>query len=86
LGKIELDKDKIFKGAASDKLAFYAGKEFLQKLDPKLKAHHISKLNYEKFPQPLKDYLYEIKSFFDSDQKICHLELRPKLDPETSSG
>ncbi len=69
LGKIELDKDKIFKGAASDKFAFYAGKEFLQKLNPKLKAHHISNLSYEEFPQHLKDYLSEIKNFFDSDQK-----------------
>jgi len=77
---------KMIEEARKEKERFFPGKLILNFFNPRLKADHISNLEYEAFPQLLKDYLCEIKSFFDSDQKICHLELRPKLDPETSSG
>jgi|GEM_PF-1437781 len=73
--KGEVDAFKIFNSAdqkmindaRKDKQHFFPGKLILTFLNPRLTANNICDFEYDKFPQLLKDYLGEIKSFFDKE-------------------
>ena len=58
---------KMIHDARKDKLKFFPGKLILTFLDPKLTANNLCNLEYDDFPKLLKDYLQEIKIFFEKE-------------------
>ena len=55
----------MIKEARISREKYFPGKEILTIKTPRLKASNLKQYEYDKFPQELKDYLNEIKKFFD---------------------
>jgi len=59
---------KMMEEARSNKDQYYPGKMILNFFDTKLRGENLKKYSYEEFPTLLKEYLSEIKSFFDKNE------------------
>lgn len=59
---------KMIETARKDKQRFFPGKVILNFLDTKLRAENLKNYSYEEFPALLKEYLSEIKNFFDKNE------------------